>query len=75
VCESTLLRLNWFNCAIKEPGTFNLFALILLPIRHSSINLALKRDRAAEKLTTEELDLAQQRAAKLFEEIQQKKLN
>lgn len=38
-------------------------------------NLALKRDRAAEKLTTEELDLAQQRAAKLFEEIQQKKLN
>jgi TPR repeat protein len=38
-------------------------------------NLALKRDRAAEKLTTGELDLAQQRAAKLFEEIQQKKSN
>ena len=38
-------------------------------------NLALKRDRAAEKLTAGELDLAQQRAAKLFEEIQQKKLN
>lgn len=28
---------------------------------------------AAEKLTTEELNLAQQRATKLFEEIQQKK--
>jgi len=38
-------------------------------------NLAIKRDRAAEKLTTEELDLAQQRAAKLFEEIQQNKMN
>jgi TPR repeat protein len=36
-------------------------------------NLAIKRDRAAEQLTTEELNLAQQRAAKLFEEIQQKK--
>jgi len=38
-------------------------------------SLATKRDRAAEKLTTEELDLAQQRAAKLFEEIQQNKMN
>jgi len=38
-------------------------------------NLAIKRDRAAEKLTTGELNLAQQRATKLFEEIQQKKLN
>jgi TPR repeat protein len=36
-------------------------------------NLATKRDRAAEKLTAEDLVLAQQRAAKLFEEIQQKK--
>ena len=36
-------------------------------------NLAIKRDRAAEKLTTGELNLAQQRAAKLFDEIQQKK--
>jgi hypothetical protein len=38
-------------------------------------NLAIKRDRAAEKLTTEELNLAQQRAAELFEEIQQNKMN
>lgn len=38
-------------------------------------SLATKRDRAAEKLTTEELNLAQQRATKLFEEIQQNKMN
>jgi len=38
-------------------------------------NLAIKRDRAAEKLTTGELDLAQKRAAKLFEEIQQNEMN
>ena len=38
-------------------------------------NLAIKRDRAADKLTTEELNLAQKRAAKLFEEIQQNKFN
>jgi len=36
-------------------------------------SLAKKRDRAAEKLTTGELTQADQRAAKLFEEIQQKK--
>ena len=36
-------------------------------------NLTKKRDRAAEKLTPEELKLAQQRASKLFDEIQQKK--
>ena len=36
-------------------------------------NLAIKRDRAAEKLTTEELTQADQRAAKLFEKIQQDK--
>ena len=36
-------------------------------------NMTKKRDRAAEKLTPEELDQAQQRAAKLFDEIQQKK--
>jgi len=32
-----------------------------------------KRDHAAEQLTPEELSLAQQRAAKLLEEIQQRK--
>ena len=36
-------------------------------------SLAPKRDRAAEKLTAEELILAEQRAIKLFEEIQQNK--
>lgn len=36
-------------------------------------NLAVKRDRAAERLTAVELDLAQQRAAKLFEKTQQNK--
>ena len=36
-------------------------------------NLAIKRDRAAVKLTAEELELAQQRAAELFEEIKQRK--
>ena len=36
-------------------------------------NLATKRDRAAERLTAAELDLAQLRATKLFEKIQQKK--
>ena len=36
-------------------------------------NLATKRDRAAERLSARELDLAQQRAARMFEEIQQKK--
>lgn len=35
-------------------------------------NLAIKRDRAAEKLTAGELTQAEQRAVKLFEEIQQK---
>ena len=35
--------------------------------------LAIKRDRAAERLTATELDLAQQRAAKLSKEIQQNK--
>ncbi|MGA9574942.1 MAG: tetratricopeptide repeat protein [Lysobacterales bacterium] len=38
-------------------------------------NLVIKRDLAAEKLTTEELNLAQQRADKLFAEIQQKSTN
>jgi len=36
-------------------------------------SLAIKRDRAAERLTTVELDLAKQRASKLFKEIQQQK--
>jgi hypothetical protein len=36
-------------------------------------NLEKKRDRAAEKLTPGELNLAQQRAAKLADEIQQRK--
>lgn len=36
-------------------------------------NLAIKRDRAAEKLTNEELIHAEQRVATLFEKTQQKK--
>ncbi len=46
-----------------------------LAAKSGNKNLAIKRDRAAEKLTTGELHLAQQRATKLFEEIQQKKVN
>jgi TPR repeat protein len=47
----------WFNIAAKSGNK----------------NLEKKRDRVAEKLTTEELDLAKQRAAKLFNEIQRQK--
>lgn len=36
-------------------------------------NLVIKRDRAAEKLTPEQLIQAEQRASKLLEKIQQKK--
>ena len=36
-------------------------------------NLAIKRDRAARKLTAEELTQAEQRAAKMFDEIEHKK--
>ncbi|MGB7452227.1 MAG: tetratricopeptide repeat protein [Lysobacterales bacterium] len=51
------------------------YVWLSLAARSGPKNLAIKRDRAAEKLTTEELTQAEQRAAKLFDEIKQKKMN
>jgi len=63
-------------CSSNRPhGSSESYVWLNLAAKAGNKNLAIKRDRAAEKLTTEELDLAQQRAAKLFEEIQQNKMN
>ncbi|MBT8354072.1 MAG: sel1 repeat family protein [Desulfobacterales bacterium] len=47
------------------------YVWISIAVMSGHNNLVPKRDRAAEKLSKADLDLAQQRASTLFEEIQQ----